>query len=271
MYDAALGRWHCIDNLAEEYISWSPYQYVMNNPLKFVDPDGNGAIVTINGSQVTVSANLYLYSDGSVSNEQIHGAIQNLGYSSDNGSYNITRISSASYPKTQGGFYQDDIDATVTYNITVSIIDKSKAEQMQGNDDFKANNNFFEVTEDMPGGSNGKGLAGQNIGMLDLKDLGDNVMKNDGSETRGKEIIMEEVWHTIVGENYSPQVVNEITGEIDKTHGSKGKNGICDSETSGGSAVNDEDAAALINASKNTSKPQFVGDKAKRLITKDDL
>jgi RHS repeat-associated protein len=39
-YDAALGRWMNIDPLAEEYPSYSPYVYVYNNPLKFIDPTG---------------------------------------------------------------------------------------------------------------------------------------------------------------------------------------------------------------------------------------
>ncbi|WP_457619165.1 RHS repeat-associated core domain-containing protein [Lutibacter sp.] len=35
-----LGRWLSVDPLAEAYYVWSPYSYVVNNPLTIVNPDG---------------------------------------------------------------------------------------------------------------------------------------------------------------------------------------------------------------------------------------
>ena len=41
MMDAALGRWHVMDPLAEKYYSISPYVYCGNNPVRYTDPGGD--------------------------------------------------------------------------------------------------------------------------------------------------------------------------------------------------------------------------------------
>ena len=40
-YDPQIGRWHVPDPRSEKYYEWSPFNYVLNNPLLNVDPQGD--------------------------------------------------------------------------------------------------------------------------------------------------------------------------------------------------------------------------------------
>lgn len=60
-YNPVTARWDRVDPLAHEYYSVSPYVYCMNNPVRFVDPDGREVKLHKRGKSYKVKG------DGSVS------------------------------------------------------------------------------------------------------------------------------------------------------------------------------------------------------------
>lgn len=43
-YDPLAARWMVVDPMAERFVSYSPYNFVLDNPLKYIDPDGNDVL-----------------------------------------------------------------------------------------------------------------------------------------------------------------------------------------------------------------------------------
>lgn len=49
-YDPIIARWTSIDPEVEKYSRWSPYNYVLNNPIRNIDPTGDTVRLAANSS-----------------------------------------------------------------------------------------------------------------------------------------------------------------------------------------------------------------------------
>jgi RHS repeat-associated protein len=58
-YDARIARWGGVEPLLNSYLSFSPYQYSVLNPIKYKDNDGRDAIVEIKDKEVTITVRFY--------------------------------------------------------------------------------------------------------------------------------------------------------------------------------------------------------------------
>jgi uncharacterized protein RhaS with RHS repeats len=54
-YDPALGKWMNMDPLAEKYFSASNYNYCLNNPIYFIDPDGMDVYIIDQNGKTTLA------------------------------------------------------------------------------------------------------------------------------------------------------------------------------------------------------------------------
>jgi len=46
MYDNQIGRFQTIDRYSEKYLDFTPYQYAVNNPIRYIDKNGDSVIVS---------------------------------------------------------------------------------------------------------------------------------------------------------------------------------------------------------------------------------
>lgn len=77
MYDPRIGRWFATDAYEKEYVPISPYVFSLNNPIKFVDADGN-VVVDSEGNPVTITVTEGKDGSYNAAFEFVEGTSQNV-------------------------------------------------------------------------------------------------------------------------------------------------------------------------------------------------
>ena len=89
----AIGRWFTIDALAEKYYSDTTYGYALENPIIYIDPDGNQVELCCNWDKIFDAFNLSVGASAGVEFKTKVGENFSLGgdITVAEGTYNITK------------------------------------------------------------------------------------------------------------------------------------------------------------------------------------
>jgi len=113
IYDPRIVRWHSTDNVIKAWLS--PYQYAANNPVNFVDPDGNDEIhfyfIT------TKRKNKSFAHESDVSKTMVIKVIPKDGPDKFF-HHEVTKVMNAEWENKEGRIYQQYVSGPETDNIT---------------------------------------------------------------------------------------------------------------------------------------------------------
>jgi len=176
-----------VDPLCEKYYWISPYAYCMNNPVKYVDPDGRDGMVTGTGTQddpYVITAK-YFYQNGSLSSDQINGLNSGIEAYNNSGGKNGLKVKnedgSVSFVKYNlcaqevddvqearlGTAFETSSGETMYYGNAVGTTPNSGSELGKANNfeiNFNVDNINEAVSNGMSSSSLNKGVAIHEIG-----------------------------------------------------------------------------------------------------------
>ncbi|WP_321333075.1 RHS repeat-associated core domain-containing protein [uncultured Bacteroides sp.] len=143
LMDPALGRFSTVDPKSEKYYGISPYAYVANNPIKFIDPNGKDIVATTTEAQRmilnTLPQDMRQYVTFDMNGYVNHDRLRNIESNSQN-------FSSLKTMALSDRILEVKLDDKFTY--------------LDENGDMKTQNmTYLGVDADFVGNDNGKGVG----------------------------------------------------------------------------------------------------------------
>jgi RHS repeat-associated protein len=181
LYNPQIARWSVLDKKADANPSWTPYRAFYNNPMKYVDPDGN---IELPASMAKSHPNFYNYMKNNYSNDVMKSCnitdamIRNShGNISEKQVLNAVKFGSGPKFRTEDNVAKMNLDSR--YDKTEKSIVFSKAridnlEKLLGNPSISDEEKFKALSAVF------MGISHETVHYLDYLD-GDQYIDKDGN------------------------------------------------------------------------------------------
>ncbi len=156
MYDPTIGRWNGVDVQADSFLSISPFVYVANNPLKFINPNGEDIVISLAEGAGKNGEDIYTINiTGKIVDDTRKGI----------SSKQLARIASRIESQIERSFSGSSQRENTIFRTNATISVESESNPLEQTD------HAFRLVDEVPGGENqnpnesrvGHGPAGQNV------------------------------------------------------------------------------------------------------------